>query len=339
MTKCTFCAPRLDAGMEPACVTACPTEALGYGDRDTLPGLATITGFPDTPAGPSIRFVPLREGTGIPEGLGYGEPAPGSRAPAASTTPAVPSIPAYAQRITLRTEWPLALFTLLAATLAASLAAGLLGASRPSPVVFATLAGGAMGLSSLHLGKKARAWRAVLNLRGSWLSREVALFGLFVATGLVALGAMPHTTAALAASAAIGGLLLFSMDRVYDVAAVRSSTRWHSAGVLLTGVHLTGVFAMSAELAVPAAILKLILYGFRRSRWSRTPIRSRPVFSGVRVLVGLVVPAGVIWLGEGPAPGLVAAAALLGELIDRMEFYADFEPESPARVMALAHSA
>jgi formate dehydrogenase iron-sulfur subunit len=34
--KCTFCIDRLSAGMEPACVHTCPTEALMFGERDEL---------------------------------------------------------------------------------------------------------------------------------------------------------------------------------------------------------------------------------------------------------------------------------------------------------------
>jgi anaerobic dimethyl sulfoxide reductase subunit B (iron-sulfur subunit) len=36
MTKCTFCADRLDQGMPPACVAACPMRALDFGDREEL---------------------------------------------------------------------------------------------------------------------------------------------------------------------------------------------------------------------------------------------------------------------------------------------------------------
>lgn len=34
--KCTFCVDRLEAGLHPACVEACPTGALTFGERDSL---------------------------------------------------------------------------------------------------------------------------------------------------------------------------------------------------------------------------------------------------------------------------------------------------------------
>jgi len=36
MTKCTFCAEDLDAGLPPSCVAACPLRALDFGDRAEL---------------------------------------------------------------------------------------------------------------------------------------------------------------------------------------------------------------------------------------------------------------------------------------------------------------
>ncbi|MFZ7110808.1 MAG: 4Fe-4S dicluster domain-containing protein [Desulfatiglandales bacterium] len=36
MAKCDFCIERIEAGLEPACVRACPTLALGFGPIDRL---------------------------------------------------------------------------------------------------------------------------------------------------------------------------------------------------------------------------------------------------------------------------------------------------------------
>ncbi|MDI3299587.1 MAG: 4Fe-4S dicluster domain-containing protein [Bacillota bacterium] len=36
ISKCNMCADRVDAGMEPACVKACPTDALTFGPREKL---------------------------------------------------------------------------------------------------------------------------------------------------------------------------------------------------------------------------------------------------------------------------------------------------------------
>ncbi len=36
MTKCDFCRDYLEKGMDPACVSACPTRALHYGELDEL---------------------------------------------------------------------------------------------------------------------------------------------------------------------------------------------------------------------------------------------------------------------------------------------------------------
>ncbi len=36
MTKCDMCADRIDAGLLPTCVAACPMRALDFGRRDEL---------------------------------------------------------------------------------------------------------------------------------------------------------------------------------------------------------------------------------------------------------------------------------------------------------------
>lgn len=72
ITKCTFCHDRLEQGLLPACVGACPAGALTVIDLDTFAGpcaLATVPGFPGSEiTTPSLRFtVP---GAGGSEGRG-----------------------------------------------------------------------------------------------------------------------------------------------------------------------------------------------------------------------------------------------------------------------------
>jgi len=58
VTKCHFCRDRVDTGGRPACVAACPTEALRLLDDDAAAGARpSVPGFVDPAAcSPSLRF-------------------------------------------------------------------------------------------------------------------------------------------------------------------------------------------------------------------------------------------------------------------------------------------
>ena len=58
--KCTFCADRLEANLEPACATVCPTGAISFGDRDDMVAEAK-------------RRIAAAPGTYIPEIYGLEE--------------------------------------------------------------------------------------------------------------------------------------------------------------------------------------------------------------------------------------------------------------------------
>lgn len=64
VTKCQMCYPRQDAGLPPACVEACSTNALTHGDLAHFfdpNAVATIEGFPDICiTHPSIAFYPVK---------------------------------------------------------------------------------------------------------------------------------------------------------------------------------------------------------------------------------------------------------------------------------------
>jgi len=95
-----------------------------------------------------------------------------------------------------------------------------------TPIVVAAAAA-ALGLlaSLLHLGQPVLAWLALTNVRGSWLSREIALAIVFIAA--LAASALPQAgdrwapvlrTAATALAVVAGLALVFAMARVYMIA-------------------------------------------------------------------------------------------------------------------------
>ncbi len=64
MTKCTLCVHRLDEGLAPSCVSACPMRALDFGTREELEarhGAAAGYPLPDPRlTTPSLRITPHR---------------------------------------------------------------------------------------------------------------------------------------------------------------------------------------------------------------------------------------------------------------------------------------
>jgi tetrathionate reductase subunit B len=54
--KCTLCAHRLDQGLQPACVDACPTNAIKIGDETAL--ASAISAMKATVLGPELGTVP-----------------------------------------------------------------------------------------------------------------------------------------------------------------------------------------------------------------------------------------------------------------------------------------
>ncbi|MCP5110288.1 MAG: dimethyl sulfoxide reductase anchor subunit, partial [bacterium] len=111
-----------------------------------------------------------------------------------------------------------------------------------SPVPFALAGALAMAASTLHLGRKGRFYRAVLNFKRSWVSREIIFFSAFMGGAVYSLFAVPDNAIVARVVAAVGFVALFAMDKVYQIPTNLSGRALHSGSALMTGLYLVGVF-------------------------------------------------------------------------------------------------
>lgn len=181
--KCDMCSSRLAAQEAPACVQACPNEAI----RITLVDIAETV----------RRHRGSERNDFLP-----GTPPPGLTVPTTvyKTKEIWPGEVRAVDREELVAELPhwalvwMLVLTQLGAGLYSSAVVLRVGGGRLAQwglwqgtvAFFLALAG--VGIGLLHLGRPLGAWRAFLGLRRSWLSREIVVFGGWLAGGGVYLG-------------------------------------------------------------------------------------------------------------------------------------------------------
>lgn len=275
-------------------------------------------------------------------------------------------------------NWPLILFT----TLSPLSVGGVLGilSSEPeyrsgSTVGIAIVFGvGVLALlaSLLHLGHPFRAARAVVNLSGSWLSREVLLFGLFLACTL-AYAVVPNAGDLVGGVAvALGLASVLATGRIYQLPSRPSWNHWTTAasfpvGALASGVPLgLFVYALTASpgaapgdavglpsvLALAGLVAACVVTALRLGRLRRGNAEEQASWrlaSGQYLWVLVVRVAGAalafaLLLTGGPGIALAWAAATAGELADRVLFFRAVVPVSmparagaPVRARAVGH--
>ena len=303
MEKCTFCEHRLSDDRSPACVTACPTDALRF-DWDDDPPSVHHPGFPETGLRPALRVVGDRR----------------RAAPDMTAAPVAVNVVAPRSAVGwsgLESEWSLWFFTSVAILLVAWFAAAA-ARSRAIPLsTFATAGTLAMAVSALHLGRITRIWRAMLNLRQSWVSREVVLFSMFFTAACVSILRPGVTGSARWMIVAFGLAALYAMDMVYRVRGQPVLTVPHSAMATLTAAFYIGILTANPILLWPAGTVKLVLYLARRER----PVPGGKLLAPVRLGVGILPALALAATGAVPV-ATAMFGAVIGEWIDRAEFYA-----------------
>src|ERR1051325_347459 len=165
--KCDMCSSRLASGEAPACVQACPNEAIRITlvDREEISrGFADATKnefLPDSPAPnytrPTTKYRSAEPLHSNLRGADHAEIKPAK---------AHPSLVSFL----VLTQISVGGFTLATLT-------GQLNRTNTTISLLAGLLGLAISVS--HLGRPLKAWRAFLGLKTSWLSREIIMFGAF----------------------------------------------------------------------------------------------------------------------------------------------------------------
>lgn len=265
MGKCTFCVDELDAGRAPTCVAACPVRVLDYGTPEELQARYNASPieypFADVKStGPALLLTP--------------HAAAGRRPARIANEPEV-------SRVAMN-EHSLVAFTLCAqaavgAFWLAMVVEAVLGFANPlARLLVPVLMLVAVAASLVHLGQPLRAWRAVTNLRTSWLSREIVFTVAFTVASLVSAW-QSETPALTGLTALLGAGLLYNMARVYQLRTIPPWDRWStlarfatSAALLGSGLYGLSLVAQGALVGIPAlafaVAFAIILSGEVRGR-------------------------------------------------------------------------
>lgn len=303
VSKCNMCVDRLEVGLKPACVSACLANALDFGVIETKPENRiqteiTIPGFPDPNiTHPNIRFQQTKT---LPREMTRTDSHPVQYVRTASD-----SLPReagegwgggeYRPQPLMRDEsrgWgikklstrenPLVVFTLISQAVVGAFLVLFFGpllgldmlAADAHPIARPSFLFGMIGLqtlalvlSTLHLGRPHRFYRAFNNLRYSPVSREVAGIAVFynllgAYTVLTAfpqlsqwlpLGLINNLTTLAGYGAALSGLAaLYFMHKIYRIPARPFWNHWQ----VLTSFY--GAMLVLGPLAVGLVFAPLV---------------------------------------------------------------------------------
>lgn len=308
MTKCTLCNHRIEENLQPACVSICPTDALNITSENIFINPAKIAGFPQSDIKPSIQIEPLNSNQQLPEQ--YTSPYSKDIVEQYSKNRPRPK-----SKITLSSDWTLAVFTFLISILGGLLSTSIFSDKIVNPIFFGLIGLVGMMLSTLHLGKKFRAYRSILNWKSSWLSREVLFFSLFMLLSLIYL--LISNKIIFGYVALIFGMFTaISADNVYSVIAKTDKKFFHSAQVWLTLLFFMFLFNQIIPGVLVFGLIKIGL-SLQNLLNSKKRSLSAKMFSTVRIILLLVSI--VLILQNYIYYTLITA--IIAELIDRFQFF------------------
>ena len=234
--KCDMCSDRLGEGEAPACVQGCPNEAISITilDASDIADRKSTTQYVSSK--PTVR-ISARDGVAMASQRHQGHPA-------------------------------LAVMLVLTQlSVGAFVAEFVAGRHRPfDSWLIAAVGALALGASVLHLGRPLYAYRALLGLRTSWLSREIAAFGGFMPLAVAyALKPLPALGAAAAVIGVVGVLcsaLIYAATPRWSLPQVL--TRFFGCAALAGGIT---AWAFASPWTAPVVVLVVAVQLFERLRF------------------------------------------------------------------------
>ena len=311
--KCNLCNHLLVDGKTPACANNCPTGALGFGEID-INSNVDAAGFSSQKIFPRIKVNRPEIISSIPE----------MDIELNLINDNYKYKPKISSKIIAVKEWPLILFTVIASVLSGWFSAlSMNNEVSYNPIFYLSLGLFGIILSAFHLGKPFRAINSLFNLKTSWLSREILFFMLFLICSLTYLQIYKNEIF-FYISLLFSILMLLSIDKVY-IAFSKNNIIYHSAGAVITAILFTFVFNYQVNFIIAILSLKAVLYIMQKNKQVRS--KNKPLLSFLRVLLGFIFPFAIILflnLAEYVFPFII-----IGEIIDRYEFYDSLNVETP----------